>query len=229
MNDIRAISFDIDHTLLDFDAVMNASLTQALAYLHREYPHSTMNCDDLLRIYDETIAHADLTQQSYAEIRRQAFINTAKRVDAGNTSLGEQLANVYFQHRFAEPIYFADALPLLDKLDDIALPFGFITNANSNLDYLGLRGRVAFASYAEDVGMKKPAPETFAHALAQLHRVGIDCQPHQLMHVGDSLDSDVAGARDFGAVSVWLNRAGEENDSDIRPDIEIASLSELSL
>jgi hypothetical protein len=47
------------------------------------------------------------------------------------------------------------------------------------------------------------------------------------MHVGDSLESDVAGAKGVGSISVWLNRDRVANNTPIQPDWEIASLSEL--
>ena len=47
------------------------------------------------------------------------------------------------------------------------------------------------------------------------------------MHIGDSLETDVAGANGVGAASVWLNRQCEPNDSAIAPDHEIRSLADL--
>ncbi len=46
------------------------------------------------------------------------------------------------------------------------------------------------------------------------------------MHVGDSLESDVADASGIGAVSAWGNRDAKENDSGVGPDHEIRSLAE---
>jgi FMN phosphatase YigB (HAD superfamily) len=48
-----------------------------------------------------------------------------------------------------------------------------------------------------------------------------------LIHIGDSLDTDVAGAQRAGAVSVWLNRDRRPNYTSIGPDYEIHSLMEL--
>ncbi|MCH7739066.1 MAG: HAD family hydrolase, partial [Chloroflexi bacterium] len=45
--------------------------------------------------------------------------------------------------------------------------------------------------------------------------------------VGDALQTDVAGANAAGATSVWLNRAGVPNDSEVKPDYEIRSLTEV--
>ena len=49
----------------------------------------------------------------------------------------------------------------------------------------------------------------------------------ELLHVGDSLNNDVAGANEAGAQSAWLNREGLANDTGIRADHEISTLAEL--
>jgi len=85
-----------------------------------------------------------------------------------------------------------------------------------------LPDRFRFVVFSQDVGVEKPDPAIFAAACAKA-----GCQTHELMHVGDSLDSDVAGANAAGAVSVWLNRTGAENSSRTRPDHEIQSLAVL--
>ena len=49
-----------------------------------------------------------------------------------------------------------------------------------------------------------------------------------MLHVGDSLVNDVAGAQNVGISAVWLNREGVTNDTGIRPDYEISSLIEIT-
>lgn len=44
---------------------------------------------------------------------------------------------------------------------------------------------------------------------------------------GDSLEQDVAGANAAGAHTVWLNREGLTNDTGIKADYEISSLTDL--
>jgi FMN phosphatase YigB (HAD superfamily) len=52
--------------------------------------------------------------------------------------------------------------------------------------------------------------------------------PDSVWHVGDSLESDVAGAKGAGLRSVWLNRRGLVlPEGAPRPDHEIGSLQEL--
>jgi len=52
-------------------------------------------------------------------------------------------------------------------------------------------------------GARKPQPAIFERAL---ELAGVEAE--RAMHVGDSLEEDVAGARAAGIEAVWLNRAG---------------------
>ena len=76
--------------------------------------------------------------------------------------------------------------------------------------------------FSQDVGVHKPDPLVFLRAC---ERAG--CSPSELIHAGDSLETDVAGAHGVGAVSVWLNRAADRNGTGVLPHYEIQSLGEL--
>ncbi|MCX8070970.1 MAG: HAD family hydrolase [Candidatus Binatia bacterium] len=56
------------------------------------------------------------------------------------------------------------------------------------------------------VGMRKPERAIFELACAQL-----ECEPEEVLHVGDSLEHDVLGACGAGMYAAWLNsRAGRD-------------------
>jgi FMN phosphatase YigB (HAD superfamily) len=82
--------------------------------------------------------------------------------------------------------------------------------------------KLDFVVMAQDIGIEKPDAGIFEHA-ARL----AECDVTEMMHVGDSLESDVVGANGVGAVSVWFNPDGVADDSSVRPDYEIRSLSEI--
>jgi len=69
-------------------------------------------------------------------------------------------------------------------------------------------------------GARKPAPAIFEQALA-LAGAG----PEEAIHVGDSLDEDVAGARDAGIEPVLVRRDG---GAEVRGVRTISSLAELA-
>lgn len=80
---------------------------------------------------------------------------------------------------------------------------------------------------AADVGYLKPHQRIFWHALECL-----EVQPQEAVFVGDSLTSDVAGAKTAGLRAVWRrvennNFSSEQALPDVTPDATIHSLLEL--
>ena len=154
-------------------------------------------------------------------IRLEAFRRTIAAVGSDNRELAAHLNSIYLEHRFQDIELYPDVLPMFDTIAD-RYTLGLVWNGNSYPERCGLQGRFAFVILAQNVGVEKPDPAIFQYACREAC-----CSPWQLVHVGDSLDTDVAGARRAGALSVWLNRDRKPNHTDIRPDYEIGSLREL--
>ena len=72
---------------------------------------------------------------------------------------------------------------------------------------LGLQGHIHSFVSSADVGLLKPNPAPFLRALADL---GIE--PHDAIFVGDSLQTDIPGARNAGMRAVLLQRSGRTRD-----------------
>jgi putative hydrolase of the HAD superfamily len=100
---------------------------------------------------------------------------------------------------------FDDVLPTLDALAARGVRLGVISNWDDRLREL-LR-RLRLDTYFEsiviscEVGSSKPAPAIFEHAAA---RLGLP--PESILHVGDSLEMDLQGARASGFCSVQVVR-----------------------
>jgi 2-haloacid dehalogenase len=72
---------------------------------------------------------------------------------------------------------------------------------------------------SEDVRSYKPRPEIFRSALDRLGLPATD-----VLHVGDSLTSDVAGANSLGIPVAWVNRRRKQRPPGVRIDHEITDL-----
>ena len=157
-----------------------------------------------------------------SEIRRESFKQVLREAGRPDDALAARLADLYFRHKSARIRLFDDVRPTLESLAG-KYSLGMISNGNSYPESFGLEELVSFRVYAQDHGgIEKPDPRIFRFALAEA-----GCAPDQLLHVGDSLETDVAGARAVGARSVWLNRDGKKPDAEVEPDWEIRSLREM--
>jgi len=134
-------------------------------------------------------------------------------------------------------LFWSDRLGIVRVFDDVAatlaelkgrMPTAVITNgpADTQLDKLQVTG---FGDYFDvflasgEIGVPKPDPRIFARACEKLN-----VAPGDVWHVGDSLTTDVAGAKAAGLTAVWLNRDGANREhGQAEPDLEIRSLTEL--
>lgn len=89
------------------------------------------------------------------------------------------------------------------------------------LERSGLRFDVVVTS--ESAQCYKPRPRIFEMALE-----GLGLRPDRVVHVGDSLQADVAGAARLGMRTIWVNRAGlARGPGDPRPDFVVRDLQEV--
>jgi 2-haloacid dehalogenase/putative hydrolase of the HAD superfamily len=106
------------------------------------------------------------------------------------------------------------------------LPMALVTNADEGflrkaLKASGLRFPVVVTS--EAVGAYKPDPRPLRAAVQAL---GAD--PREVLHVGDSLTEDVAGARAVGMRCAWVDRRGRGPPTGLlRPDFVLRDLEDL--
>jgi putative hydrolase of the HAD superfamily len=72
------------------------------------------------------------------------------------------------------------------------------------------------------VNKRKPSPEIFLNTLKKL---GVSAD--ETVFVGDTLDSDIDGAKSVGIKAIYIQRRTENADGHIKPDTTIKSLEEL--
>ncbi|KAB8129007.1 HAD family hydrolase [Gracilibacillus oryzae] len=99
----------------------------------------------------------------------------------------------------------------------------------SNIDTFDVKTAIAFHNLkvkevitSEDVQSYKPRPEMFEKALKLSN-----LSKNEVIHVGDSLSSDISGAGSAGIKSVWLNRNNKEFKGKDKPTYMIKKLDEL--
>jgi putative hydrolase of the HAD superfamily len=105
-------------------------------------------------------------------------------------------------------------MPSLDALASSGTRLGIISNWDERLRILlkDLRLEKYFEAIVIscDVGFAKPSPVIFEHAAEKL---GVS--PAAILHVGDSTEMDVAGAKSAGFQAARIRRAGSRSDPEI--------------
>ncbi|MEI6321608.1 MAG: HAD family hydrolase [bacterium] len=73
-----------------------------------------------------------------------------------------------------------------------------------------------------EYGVGKPKPEIFERLLAEL-----EVTSDEAVMVGNSLERDIAGARNAGIRSIWIRVPGSEEHAEVVPDFTIVALHEI--
>jgi FMN hydrolase / 5-amino-6-(5-phospho-D-ribitylamino)uracil phosphatase len=220
---IKAVSFDGDDTLWSFDGMMRAAIGSSLNALERISGRaSPVTVDEVIDIRDRIEAErGPLGPDNTVEDLRRASFHEVARIAGLTAGVGDRLTEHYFEEGKSLGSLFPDVTPVVSELRK-RYKVGEITNGNSTPARFGSDLELDFIVIAQEIGISKPDARIFEHA-ANL----AGCSPSQMVHVGDSLYTDVAGARSAGMVSVWFNPAASPRGATDGPDYEIRSLSEL--
>ncbi|KZC42098.1 MULTISPECIES: HAD family hydrolase [Rhodanobacter] len=221
---ILALTLDLDDTLWPVlpaleraDQAVDAWLRQHHPEVARAWPIGAMRALRLQVAAERLDLAHDFTRQRQLTLQ-QAF--AACGVDDAPV---EALWEIYFAARNRVELY-PDSLPALERITT-RWPLASLTNGNADLRRIGIHAHFAHHVCARDSGVAKPDPRIF---LAAAERLGVP--PGQILHVGDDPAIDMAGARDAGLRTAWINRAGLPWPAElgVAPELDLRDMTELA-
>lgn len=226
---LAAITFDLDDTLYDNRPVIKQTEQQSVAFLQNYHPGlSCFQSADFhrlrqeLREQDPEIYH-DVTQWRWRAIHlalsRQGLRNAA--AVSGADAAMQNFA--LWRSRIDVPQITHATLQALRQ----RYPLVAITNGNADPAQCGLADYFQFVLRSGPDGRAKPYQDMYRLAA---QRLGIATE--HILHVGDDLTTDVAGALRSGLQACWLNdrqrNLMQADDSRLLPHIEISQLASLT-
>lgn len=140
--------------------------------------------------------------ETQRELERLSLEKTIERFDADLNA--DELSGQMFEY-WVRPDIFGDSVEFFERSP---LPVYIVSNIDradvlEAIGYHGLKTAGVFTS--EDAGAYKPRKELFEFALA-----GTGLKADEVIHIGDSISSDVKGAAQIGIKALWLNRFGRK-------------------
>ncbi|PQJ74985.1 YjjG family noncanonical pyrimidine nucleotidase [Polaribacter gangjinensis] len=206
---IQHVFFDLDHTLWDFEK--NSDLTFQKVFDKQQVQ---VNLQDFLTVYKP------LNREFWKLYREEKISKEAlryqrlkKTFDTINYSISDALIDViaieyieflpHFNHLFDHTFDVLDYLKPKYQLHIITN--GFEEIQTKKMQSSNIHHYFDKIITSESVGVKKPNPKVFEHALA----IANATKDNSIM-IGDSVEADIEGALQVGMEAIHCNFEGEE-------------------
>lgn len=203
----KFIYFDLDDTLLDHKSAEK----EALKDIHRHFPlFSGVKLSDLLEIYEKInlqqwkrYSRGAIDRKRLQQNRFELTLNELE-VDANqHEAIGKTYMRFYRNHwTWVEGAHLAFER-VRSSYDVGILTNGFSETQKAKFDRFEFYDKARHLVISEDVGHLKPHPKIFGHATDLTN-----CEPGEILYVGDSYNSDVKGGSDYGWKVAWYTDNG---------------------
>ena len=219
----KLLIFDLDNTIFDYNQAENFALEETLEHF---------NCpvtDELKTSYREIneqiwqrLEKGEITSLQLRTMRFERFGKVH-----GFEWEADEVSSLYLKNLGRGGFLIEGAETLLFELQN-DFKLASVTNGISDVQ----RSRLANSPFnnffepliiSDEVGVAKPAPGIFEILLKE---AGVSDRTEVLM-IGDSLTSDIAGAEAAGIASCWFNPDSLPAVEEIVPDFTIKKLSEI--
>ncbi|MBR7888415.1 pyrimidine 5'-nucleotidase [Marinomonas sp. A79] len=219
------ILFDADETLFSFDnfsGLRHMFATHGVSFEQQDFDeYQSLNKPLWVEYQNGTI--------SAEQLQTRRFQQWSDRLNIATHTLNTQFLNAMAD--ICEPL--AGARELVAYLHQNNVRMGIITNGFKQLQHIRLE-KTGFLPYfspviiSELVGVAKPHPRIFEQALIEMGNP----EKHQVLMVGDTLESDVLGGNRIGLDTCWLNHHNKllpENTltENKAPTFQVSSLKQL--
>jgi putative hydrolase of the HAD superfamily len=192
MDNIKAVIFDLDNTILDRTSTFS-SFTNVFLATFFNHMESTQE------IFDRIIY---LDQDGYKD-KRQLFAELILELPWKVTPQMTELLDFYTTEYVKSAVLMNKAKEVISYLRNKYLT-GLITNGKTAIQYgkleqLKMSNDFDFIIVSEEVGIKKPDARIFEMALDKL-----ELTPEQCIYVGDHPVNDIEGAAKIGMETIWI-------------------------
>ena len=221
---IRAVSFDLGHTL----AFPRYSWTQELlSDLGIDVSRGDLEeTESKLRSwFDDLVLQRGVSDELWERYYARFF----SEIGAPAGAIESLLLAIWTEHADGVGLWTEPAPGSEEVLKTLSASYLQVACVSNNdgrllsmLDHMGWSGYFDLLVDSRLVGFSKPDPRIFRYALDQLGR-----EPSELLHVGDYYSVDVIGARNAGSVGVLYDPVGSYGSVDCTVISELTEVFDL--
>lgn len=227
-NPIRAVVFDLDNTLYDYDAAHAPAFRALTDFACREFGLTPEEFVQRHRAAEKELGRrcgANCAAVHNRLIRYQVLLEGLGRP----IGRAPEMSRLYWSTLLNAMKPYPGAIRMLEQLREMGLTVGIGTNMTADKQYeklirIGAMERIDFLVTSEEVTAEKPDRRLFDACAIKAR-----CEPGHCLFVGDSLEKDVKGALAAGMRAAWFHpdRDGAEGPPGVPVLREMSELIEL--
>jgi len=229
MKKYRHIFFDLDHTIWDFDKNAEETLFELYdIYKLNEIglPSAAIFIETYTRNNHQLWAEYHTGKISKTELRETRFKRTFLELGVPPDLLPLAFEDDYVKLCPTKTNLFPHAHETLTYLKDKytlhLISNGFKESSELKVGNTNISGYFQHIIISETIGINKPDPAIFAHALDLA-----GAAKNESLMIGDSLEADVYGALNFGMDAIYFNPFYATKPDDV--PLQVHHLKELTL
>ncbi|WP_448266895.1 HAD family hydrolase [Nostoc sp. DSM 114159] len=223
----KAIIFDLDNTLLNFEICERQAILGALKACTISLDLHKISENVFLQAFEtynsqywrqrEIFSPSELIEISYRSTLAQLDIQTDKI-----SNLSQSFWQIFNHSSVLEPNVY-EVLTVLARSYRLAvISNGFVSAQLPRMQAAGIEHFFEEVVVSEAIGFAKPSPEIFHHALSKLNLTSAE-----VLYVGDSLKHDYAGATQVKMDFCYYNRKNQNLPQEVKPKFMISELLNL--
>ena len=224
MKKIKAILYDVDGTLLDFEIQEEV----ALSYCFKKYNLGELS-EEKLELYKRiNLGYWEMFEKNLITKEKLVVKRFEDYLEALGVKLNAEEVNDTYFSKLGDTIVFKDnsyelVKSLKGKIKQYVVTNGAIRVQKTKLAKSGFDKLMDDVFISDEVGYQKPRKEFFD---AIKNRLG-DIATDEILIVGDSLTSDMKLADNCNLISCFYNPKKKDYKVDFKIDYEISDLNEV--
>ena len=230
----KAILFDLDDTILDYDSVADRSWKQVCEAVSPKLPG--LGTEELFAalkaksqwFWSDTDRHLRGRRDLMAA-RIEIVSLALKGLESDDLAISQEISISYEKIRTELITPRPGAIETLRQLHHDGIKLGLITNGakepqRAKIERFGLEPLFDSIVIEGEFGIGKPDPSVYEHSMEKL-----GANPRQTWMIGDNLYFDVGAAQELDIWGIWVDwrRSGLPTDSKVTPDRIVHFISEL--
>ena len=236
----RCITFDLDDTIWKCQPVIERAVDAFYTFLQQNFPA-------IIKLYPTKKEWRTMSAQIQQEnpdkkhdltaVRKMCLMRAATEAQLDPSVVVDCCHRAFLVERNNVMDHLLPgALDVLQALKSQGIQLGALSNGNAVVQEIPiLCDLFDFAVNPETAGAAKPSLKPFFQGLS----LSCAISPSQMIHVGDSLRSDVVPAKQFGCRAIWVKtgsvwsgtsatmQTAETTKDNVKADVELESLLEL--